>query len=450
MIGWQNAGAFALLPLVLVPIVIHLLRVHRADRVLFPSLRFVQTSRSAAVHVRLPSDWLLMALRMAAVALAICAVARPIVVTSARVNRWNARTARAVVIDTSDSMRRATSARGSGQQAASEAAEAELSTAAYGRRFDADDLTLGLTRAAAWLSSTPPARRELVVVSDFQRGAFDPKALASVPDAAGVRLVQVGDSVDRHAVPGTELIGFDGNGVREQTIDVARDSTAVARTPRAGSTTSGLRFVNPAAPPQVAALLRAIAIAGTPAGSAQQPIAVFFLTDPSTAPPSGATAVRGGWMLRTVLRLKEDRALHATTAATGATKAAKLASPWAAVAGGRDGVPLVWAAALENELVFAVAAPFDSLLAATAVRSALVARHSIGDYSEQEVGRFDSSVLAAMNRPPGPVGANAWPTSDSDDGRWFWIAVLASLIVEQWLRTRFRRQQSEEIARAAA
>ena len=105
MIGWQNVAAFALLPLVLVPVIIHLLRVHRADRVLFPSLRFVQPSRSAAVHLRLPSDWLLMALRMAAAALAICAVARPIVVTNARVNRWNARTARAVVIDTSDARR---------------------------------------------------------------------------------------------------------------------------------------------------------------------------------------------------------------------------------------------------------------------------------------------------------------------------------------------------------
>ena len=123
-------------------------------------------------------------------------------------------------------------------------------------------------------------------------------------------------------------------------------------------------------------------------------------------------------MLRTVLRLKEDRALHASTAAMGATKAtkaAKMPSPWAAVSGDRDGVPLVWAAALENELVFAVAAPFDSLLAATAIRSALVARRSIGDYSEQEVGRFDSSVVAAMNRPSAPVarvrGYTGWMTA---------------------------------------
>src|SRR5262245_40360517 len=77
MIGWQNPAAFWALSLAALPIVIHLLRMHRADRVPFPSLRFVQTSRTAAVRFRLPSDWLLLIVRVAAVAFAVAAIAGP-------------------------------------------------------------------------------------------------------------------------------------------------------------------------------------------------------------------------------------------------------------------------------------------------------------------------------------------------------------------------------------
>ena len=56
MIGWLNPGALWALPLAALPILIHLLRTHHATRVAFPSLRFVQPSRTAAVRMRLPSD----------------------------------------------------------------------------------------------------------------------------------------------------------------------------------------------------------------------------------------------------------------------------------------------------------------------------------------------------------------------------------------------------------
>src|SRR5262245_59432553 len=104
MIGWQNVAALWALPLLAIPIIVHLLRVHRADRVLFPSLRFVQPSRTAAVRLRMPSDLLLLALRLTIVAMTIAALARPVVVTSSRLRNWNASTARAVVVDTSASM----------------------------------------------------------------------------------------------------------------------------------------------------------------------------------------------------------------------------------------------------------------------------------------------------------------------------------------------------------
>jgi Aerotolerance regulator N-terminal len=449
VIGWLNPVAFWLLPLVLVPLVIHLLRVHRADRVLFPSLRFVQPSRSAAVRLRLPSDWLLLVLRMSAVALAICAVAQPIVATTARVNGWNARAARAVVLDTSESMRRSVSGGPTAQPAGSEAVAAELKTAASAQTFEAEDLAVGVRRAVAWLASAPPARREIVIVSDFQRGVFEPGTLAGVPDAYGIRLVQVGQPVERQTISGAELIGFDGISARQQTIDLEAESTSVARSPRAGANAVGLRFINPATPSQLAVLMRTIATAGAPVGTAAQPLAIFFTGDRSTPLPSGVSSIDGEWMLRIVLGLKNDRALSLTADASTGTRA-DVPSPWITVVRDRGGVPAAWGAALQNELVIAIAAPPDSLFAASVVRAALSARHSSDDYAEQEIAGIDAAVLTAMHRPSGPVDANAWRTADSSDGRWLWIVVLVLLGIEQWLRARLQRDVSEEIARAAA
>ena len=73
MIAWLNPAAFAGLALLAGPVLVHLLLRHRAERVLFPSLRFVRPSRTAAVRLRLPSDLALLLLRMAIVAVAVAA-----------------------------------------------------------------------------------------------------------------------------------------------------------------------------------------------------------------------------------------------------------------------------------------------------------------------------------------------------------------------------------------
>ena len=172
MIVWQNAAALWALPLAAVPFIVHLLRTHHAKRVAFPSLRFVQPSRTAAVRMRLPSDVPLMLVRIAIVALAVGALAGPIVLTEARTAAWNARTARAVVVDVSDSMRVADGSAVPPEGAAAEAAAAELRTATYARRIDTRDMEDGLARASRWLAASPPARREVVVISDLQRGTL--------------------------------------------------------------------------------------------------------------------------------------------------------------------------------------------------------------------------------------------------------------------------------------
>ena len=41
-----------------------------------------------------------------------------------------------------------------------------------------------------WLRTAPPARRELVVISDFQLGALDAAMLRDLPSHVGIRLVR--------------------------------------------------------------------------------------------------------------------------------------------------------------------------------------------------------------------------------------------------------------------
>jgi len=441
MIGWQNAAAFWTLPLAAVPIVIHLLRTHHAKRVAFPSLRFVQSSRAAAVRMRLPSDVPLMLVRITIVALAVGALAGPIVLTETRTSEWNARTARAVVVDSSDSMRVPDGSGAAPETAAAEAAAAALRTATYGRRIDADDLEEGLARAARWLAARPPARREIVVISDLQRGSLHSTSTGAVADGTGLRFVSVGRPAENKTLEGARLLGAGDVAPRDRSIEVTKDTTAVAIEARPGNEISGLRLIAPRGAERILArLLRAVAVAGAPEGSAQQPIVIQFAGAP---PPSSALApIRPGWMLRTVLRLREDSALSASSSASP--------NPWTILARNRDGAPLVRAAASGSELLLDVTAPPDSLVAAAVVRAALTARLDVHGYAEHEVGRLDDTWLAALGRPPGSVTREAWRTADSTDARWLWFLAIVLLGVEQWLRVRSAHHRHQEVARAAA
>ena len=280
MMGWQRPEVFWGIALAAIPVVIHLLRMHRANRVPFPSVRFVRPSHTAAVRLRIPSDWLLLALRIGIVALAVSAVAGPILLTQSRVSAWNAQVA-------------------------------------YARRIDVVDLGAGVSRAAAWLESAPPARREIVVVSGFQRGAIDDTVIREIPAGIGIRLVQVRGAVQSAVVQGVELYGVDRIARRAQSIELTTDTTAVSISDVPGPA-QGVRIIAHAtARADVDALLKSIAIAGTPAGSPHQPIAIQ-LDDGGN--PGTLASIHAGWMLQTVLRLREDLALARLMANTSSRR----------------------------------------------------------------------------------------------------------------------------------
>lgn len=184
-----NPAGLAALAALAAPILVHLLLRRRARRISFPSVRFVLPSNAAAIRLRAITDWPLLVVRCAVVAAAALALARPLVVTTARRDGWNGRTARAIVLDVTPSAGRPVAA------AADEQRGSFRSTLIEAAALDA-----GIIEAIRWLETAPPARREVVVISDFQRGAIDDVSVGRVPASIGLRLRQVVPS-DARAAP---------------------------------------------------------------------------------------------------------------------------------------------------------------------------------------------------------------------------------------------------------
>jgi hypothetical protein len=182
MIAWLNPAALAALAAVALPILVHLLLRHRATPVVVPSVRFIASTREAAVRIRRPSDPSLLLVRILIIACAAAALAAPALITDSRKGTWMNRSIRAIVVDTSASV---------DTRLAGEAAAAESAGAFTVRRFEDADLPSAFSRAAAWLRTAPVGRQEVVLVSDFQHGAVSASAFGRLPDEAGIRTVIV-------------------------------------------------------------------------------------------------------------------------------------------------------------------------------------------------------------------------------------------------------------------
>jgi hypothetical protein len=414
VIAWLNPWAFAGLAVLASPILIHLLRRHRAPRVVFPSLRFVHPARTAAARMRALSDPWLLLLRMAVLAAAVCALAQPVFLTSSRVSAWNARVARAVVVDTSDSLRLLDA-----EGAAREAAQSETDTAFVARRIE----SAALQEAAAWLATAPPARRELVIVSDFQNGVLDRVSAADVPATIGRRAVPVGVAATERRLTGTPRLA----GRSEIAIDPTTTRVTVTAGP-AGTT--GVRVLT-APGESAAALMRLVAAAGTPAPSPEQPMAIAFA---GAEVPVPGGAIQADWMLHTVIRMMADPDLQAAAASAASPAKTKTADPWTDVIVDAQQRPLVRAAAAGPELVLEVMGAPESYLAAAAVRGALSARLHPSVYDEQEIARATAAQLSDWSRDAPPVGKEVAVHADRTDARWFWALALVMLAVEALVR----------------
>ena len=177
-----NPTALWLLLLGLVPAIVHLLVKRPARRVPFPTLRFVPRSASRAARLHRVSDWALLLVRTLVVAAAAAAIARPLLVTPGRMQTWERRVSRLIVVDAS------ASARG-GLEAARRAAAIEAAGAAASTVIETGNIGAAIRSAAAAMAAFPPSRREIVLISDFQEGTLDAALAADVPEAVGLRAV---------------------------------------------------------------------------------------------------------------------------------------------------------------------------------------------------------------------------------------------------------------------
>ena len=183
-VSWLTPAAWWGLAALAVPILIHLLARERSRRLLFPSLRFLRTTRLAALKQRRISDWPLLAIRLLILASVVAALAAPVFVSNDRWRSWSARTARAVVI--------------APVPPGAPSADAEVTALVQDARVGAfvsevfapnETLGEGLRDAADWLERQPPSSREVVVIGDLRNGTLTASDLDQLTSATGIRLL---------------------------------------------------------------------------------------------------------------------------------------------------------------------------------------------------------------------------------------------------------------------
>lgn len=408
---WLTPWAFASGILLAGPLLVHMLLRRNARRVLFPAAHFLTAARAASVRFRRPSDAWLLSLRLLIVAAAVAAAARPLFLAPWRIAQWDARTSRAVVLDTSRRM--------SSQEIAAALAQQEMSATFHAQRFAGADLREAVARAAGWMAQTPPSRREIVVISDFQRGALDAGAIAAIPAGVGVRLVRAGSQPAERTVTLPAVNGWRG-ATWQPELAIASDRTRATWTrQRDAEPPSWLTPVAaPSDMPAAARALRAAASFGVAADDRSRRVAVVFTGGRFQG--HAPQPVRTPWMVPAALALRDSELLRESS--IGVTT------------GERDGVLVVEAG------VAAASPSAPAVLRAVmlAVRPPLVAG------PEDETVTLPDAQLAAWARPAAPVTGRVGNAVDEGDSRWFWGAALILLLLEGRVRRRSRAQATEE------
>jgi hypothetical protein len=223
--------------------------------------------------------------------------------------------------------------------------------------------------------------------------------------------------------------------------------------------TPGLRVVAPkGAERDVEAVLRAVALAGSPAPSPEQPIAVFI----GGEVPQTAKQLTAPWMVETLSRIANDLELQrvvvgvreASEPRTADDEARTANEGWAVLLRDRERRPLLGAAAAESadgreELLLHAPVPSGSFIATAIVRAALAARHGLVAISEREVARMPASQLHAWTRAAAPVTRDEAVRAGFSDARWIWGLVLLLLGLETIAR-RTRVDRADDVDANAA
>ena len=384
--AWLGLAALA------APIAAHLLARRQATRQLFPTLRFLPRSRVAPVRRDRLTDLALLALRCAVIAVAVGALSQPAWPRRADSAQSSGETARAIIIDTSASMTRETAPGLQAVDAARREAANLAASATISRTIESPTPAEAVAASVNWLS-TASMRRELVIVSDFQRGQLEPGDLSAVHAGTGVKTVQIAVQGELPTAPAASASAPSVAilaGEEERTGADAAWHAAIAR-----------------GAPAVAAPDRPVAIVfpryharGTP-GAAAKPLVEPWMFDVIAAVASDPLSYLYGRQLSW----------------TGGDVS------------GRDGVLLI------------ADVPADSLAAAALMTAAARAaaqqptsRERVHDVvAADELARWSRDAAPDVSRPAADVAPQGW---------WLWAAVLGLLLIEGVVR-RYWHQHSQ-------
>jgi hypothetical protein len=210
--AWLNASALWGLALVAIPIAIHLLVREQTRTVAYPSLRFVRDTALAAFRRRAIQDAVLLLCRSAILAVAVLAIAGPIMQTASRTAAYAQRISRAIVRldDTS-------------------VAESLRADAFRSRTFARVTIGDALNDAVRWLDAQPPSAREVVFVGAFRRGQISETDFLALPAGVGVRFAAAERTASGNEFIETVLTRRNGRLVfAKRNVRLSTDATQVA------------------------------------------------------------------------------------------------------------------------------------------------------------------------------------------------------------------------------
>jgi hypothetical protein len=448
---WGNPWAWLGLAGVALPVLIHLLGRGQARVQRFPSLRFLDTSRLLPTRRTRLHDLLLLAVRVAILVAAVAAMAQPLVVTARRSQDLGGPLARAIIVDTSASMRRATSSGELGIDAARRRASQLRDSASTSVVLETADPASAIAGASAWLVAQP-WRGELDIVSDFQIGAIDSIDLSAVPKRLGVGLsridVRTDSTVESILRVGSADIIADAapHGAQTDVLWARRAQTAVAAPSVVRPIAAG------DAGSRVSAAERAAAMVGVrlPVDTSRA-IEVLYPGAPNAVTVlRGATTPHAAWMTTLVAKLRADSMLvqaaaHASVDVAASSQTGE-AGAGLVVARMSSGAPIVDAVQTSEQssaqpsggrdtLVLVARADASSLVSAALIAAVTRAQSIAPAPAELDPTVLSESVLASWQRAPSPAdAARANGNEGPSDARWLWALVLVLLAVEAVVR----------------
>ena len=423
---WLNAWALMGLAGIALPVVIHLLARGHARRHRFPSLRFIDPSQLLPTRRSRAQDPLLLAVRCAIVGVAALALAQPVLLTARRKRAIERGVARAIIVDTSASMRRATPSGSPAVDSARRAARALANDAQASILNETNDPVRALQPATAWLAKHSQ-RSEMMIVSDFPRGQIDSIDVRAIPPDVSVTLHRV--PVESRPVVESQWKAGDRRITVRASLrgDYTDAEWAAIRDTSSIEAVTLLGAGSDQAPIKATATAAATAAVMLPVDSSRA-VAMVFPGYPNRRALDTATqSAYAPWMVDLLRRLNANGNDVQRSAVEAAGNRRRLVLLTDSAPGSMASVRIAAAA----DFALSPAPPLAELETET--------------LSEREVASLERPARSASRSRPGD------PNGESD-ARWLWAVVFLLLLIELPLRRRTTRPvvpATEGRARAA-